>query len=95
MLWEMSALEWTLSFAFMSGMSYITGWFCDRIMSTAGFGHVGNWVVILSGVYAGMFVYNFYGHDLEAYPQQTLAVILGSAFLALFFMSSLKRIFSN
>ena len=95
MLWEMSTVDWILSFAFMSGMAYITGWFCDRILGPAGFGHVGNWLVILSGAYLGMYVYNVYGYDLEAHPGQTLAVILGSAFFALVSFGTFKRVFDR
>lgn len=94
MLWQMSTGDWIVSFAFMCGMAYIVGWFCDRIMNNAGFGHLGNWLVILIGAYGGMFAYNVYGYNLEAFPQWTLGVILGSSFMTLFLLSALKRVFS-
>ena len=92
MLWQLSTLEWIVSLSFFSAMAYISGWIADRIMAKAGFGHVGNWLLLLAGAYVGMYAYNFYGYDLNWYPLYSLTVILGSATVLLVFMSILKRV---
>ena len=95
MLWQMSTDEWLISLAFISGLAYITGWFSDRILGSAGFGHIGNWLVILLGAYGGMYLYNYYGYKLNQEPAHTLAVILGSALIALCSLCAVKRFFLN
>lgn len=91
MLWEIATTDWFVLVAFMSGMSYITGWFTDRILDTTGFGNIGNWLLIFSGSYGGLYIYNMQGYELHWDPVQTLGVIIGGAFLALFTACLAKR----
>lgn len=95
MLWQLSADEWIVSLAFICGLTYITGWISDRILDSTGFGHVGNWLVILAGTYSGMYVYNLQGYTLNQDPMYTLAVMLGSALVALVSLCLMKRFIYN
>ena len=92
MLWQLSTDQWMLSLAFISLLSYICGSIADRIMLSAGFGPMGNSILLLFGAYAGMYAYNVYGFQLNWYPLRTLAVILGSAVIMLITLSAVKRI---
>lgn len=89
----MSGQELIVSLAFFSSVTYMCGWLADRIMSSTGFGHIGNWLFLLGGAYSGMYAYNTYGYKLQTYPVWSLVVIVGAATLLLFFMSIVKRIF--
>ncbi len=91
MLWELSSTDWIVLLSFLSGVSYITAWFCDRILTTTGFGNIGNWVLILAGAYGGMYTYNSYGYELHWNPLHTLAVIVGSALISLIVACLAKR----
>lgn len=91
MLWDMSPNDWLISFAFLACFTYITGWFVDRILTDTGFGHVGNWLVILSGTYAGLFAVNLYGYELQWYPLFTLIATGAAAFMMLFILCFAKK----
>lgn len=91
MLWQLSLTEWLQSFAFIASLSYILGWFANGILHSNGFGHVGNWLVILAGSYLGLYVYNLQGYRIESEPNWTLAILFCSAFLALIVSITLKR----
>ena len=90
MLWHLSTEQWIISFSFLCTLSYICGWISDRIMGYAGFGHVGNWIIMLVGVYVGMYSYNIYGYQLDWYPVMSVAVVFGSATTLLIFLATLK-----
>ena len=93
MLWELSFTDWIMSLAFFSGITFLTGYFIDRILLTAGFGAIGNWLLILGGVYAGLYGLNMYGYELHWYPVITLSAAAGAATLSLVTMCLLKRMF--
>jgi predicted MFS family arabinose efflux permease len=92
MLWEMSGNDLLISFSFMACFTYITGWFTDRILESSGFGHIGNWLIVLVGGYAGIVGINMYGYDLEWFPMLTLAAIAGSALFMLLSLCVIKRL---
>lgn len=58
MLWDYSLDQWITTFSFACTMSFICGWIADRIMGYAGFGVIGNWLLLLIGAYVGLFTYN-------------------------------------
>lgn len=92
MLWELSTNEWIMSFAFFSSLTYLTGYFIDRLLLNAGFGTFGNWLLILMGVYAGIFALNMYGYEVHWYPLITMAAIVSSASMTLISMCLVKRL---
>ncbi len=91
MLWQLSLTEWLQSFAFIASLSYILGWFSNAIVHSNGFGHVGNWLVILAGSYLGLYVFNLQGYRFESNPNWTIAAVFVSAFVALIVGMLLKR----
>lgn len=91
MLWQLSTNDWVVSLAFISSMSYIIGWFCDHILGATGFGHIGNWLLILLGAYSGMYALNMYGYQLTWYPHYTLAAVLCGSLVTLISMCLIKR----
>jgi len=93
MLVDMSLNEWLMSIAFFSSFAFITGWLTDRILLNAGFGTVGNWMLLLMGTYAGLFAVNLYGYEFDWFPHITIAAVIGSATLLFLFMCTLKRVF--
>jgi len=95
MLYEMSDKDLIISFAFICCFSYIIGWLCDRILEKAGCGHIGNWLLILVGAYAGLYALNYSGYEFHWVPMYTLASALGGAFTMLFIMCFLKRFSRN
>ena len=92
MLWQLSLEQWFVSLSCIGGIAYICGWIADRIMATAGFGAIGNWLLLLIGAYAGMYGYNLYGYQLNWYPLTTLYVAVGSAFILLISFSIGRRV---
>jgi len=92
MLWEMSGSEWMISLAFFSCVSYLCGYIIDRIVATSGFGTIGNWLLILLGVYAGIFGLNKYGYEMHWYPLITLSTMVAAAAGTLLFMCTVKRV---
>ena len=93
MLWEMSTSEWVQSLAFFSSITYLSGYFIDGILNKAGFGTIGNWLLTLGGVYAGLLALNMYGYEMHWYPLITLSVIVATASATLIIMCGLKRVF--
>jgi uncharacterized membrane protein YeaQ/YmgE (transglycosylase-associated protein family) len=85
MLWHMSQYEWISSFGFVCCICYIVGWLSDGILKSVGFGHIGNWLILLIGSYAAMYSFNLYGYHLDWYPLFTLTVI--SSITCGFFLS--------
>lgn len=93
MLWEMSTSDFILSFSFICSFAFVTGWLTDRILLSAGFGSIGNWLLILMGSYAGMFAINSYGYELRYYPYITASSIVGGAIVLLLGLCTVKRVF--
>ncbi len=93
MLWKLSAAQWIMSFGFVCCLSYISGWLADGILKSAGFGHIGNWFIVLSGSYGAMYIFNTYGYTFKYDPIFTLGYISAGAGLFFLFMCVSKRIF--
>ncbi|MEM7068404.1 MAG: hypothetical protein AAF478_05920 [Pseudomonadota bacterium] len=92
MLWEMSTSEWITSLACFSAVAYLSGYFIDRILLNNGFGTIGNWLIILVGIYVGVFSLNKYGYEMHWYPLTTLSSMVAAAALTLMFMCATKRV---
>ena len=92
MLWEMSISEWIMSLSCFSAVAHICGFFIDRLLLRNGFGTIGNWLVILTGLYIGLFALNKYGYETHWYPLITLSSMVVAASVVLMFMCTLKRV---
>lgn len=93
MLWEMSTNDWMVSAAFFCCITYLTGYLADRILLSAGFGTIGNWLLLLAGCYAGMFGVNTYGFELDWYPYITVGAIVLASTGILMSLCVVKRVF--
>lgn len=93
MLWDMSLHNWMISLAFFSCFAFVTGWLTDRILLSAGFGTIGNWLLVLLGSYAGLLAVNLYGYNLEWYPMITISSVVICASGIFLTMCAIKRIF--
>lgn len=92
MLWELSTTEWISSFGFICCLSYIAGWLANTILEISGFGHIGNWLLLLLGAYTSMYVFNVKGYEFETDPLFTLACISGGAAFFFVMMCVTKRL---
>lgn len=90
MLWDLTTEQWIISFAFACALAFLCGWIADRIMGFAGFGVIGNWLLLLIGAYVGLYVYNRLGHTFDVRPVFTIAVAFGSAAAMLVTLSGIK-----
>ena len=93
MLEKMASIDWMVLMSFMICMSYVTGWFIDKILDKVGFGTIGNWLIIATGAISGMYACDIYWYPLDRFPEYALVSIVGGAFVTLLFMCVLKRIF--
>ena len=93
MLWDMSLNDWLVSAAFFSCICYITAFVADRILHKAGFGPIGNWLLLLAGCYSGLIAVNLYGFELDLFPQVTLAAVVLASSGVLISLCLVKRIF--
>jgi len=85
MIWYLTTEQLFLSFAFICTFTYVAGWVSDRIMGYAGFGTIGNWLILLVGTYVGMYSFNSFGHMFHWNPPLTIAVVAGTACTMLVF----------
>ena len=92
MLWKLSVLDWITSFGFLCCLTYICGWLADGLMKSAGFGHIGNWLLLLIGTYTAMYVFNMYGYSFRYDPVFTLAAISAGAGTFFIMMCVSKRV---
>lgn len=92
MLWDLSIAQFIVTGSFICCTSFICGMFADKILGRTGFGAFGNWICLLGGAYAGMYVYNSYGNFFSTNPTQTIFVTTGAAVLMLMFFMLIKRI---
>ena len=93
MLWELSTIEWVVSFGFICCLTYICGWLSDSLLGWSAFGHIGNWLLILIGAYTSMYVFNIYGYRFEYELLFTLAYISSGATAFFLCMCIIKYIF--
>jgi uncharacterized membrane protein YeaQ/YmgE (transglycosylase-associated protein family) len=89
MFWELAQDNTVLSFAVSCAMAFICGWIADRIMGYAGFGVIGNWLLILIGCYVGLIAYSMAGFVIDE-PQVLLAVAFGGGAVLLLLTASFK-----
>jgi uncharacterized membrane protein YeaQ/YmgE (transglycosylase-associated protein family) len=89
MFWELAQDNTVLAFAISCAMAFICGWIADRIMGYAGFGVIGNWLLILIGCYVGLIAYGMAGFVIDE-PQVLLAVAFGGGAMLLLLMASFK-----
>jgi len=92
MLWELSTLDWITSFGFICCFTYICGWLAEGLMKSSGFGHIGNWLLLLLGTYTAMYTFNMYGYEFRYDPLFTLACVSAGAGLFFLFMCISKRV---
>jgi uncharacterized membrane protein YeaQ/YmgE (transglycosylase-associated protein family) len=95
MIWELSTFQWIVSFGFISCLTYISGWLADGLMKSSGFGHIGNWLLLLLGSYTAMYTFNIYGYDFKYDPTFTLASISAGAAGFFLIICISKRIFAR
>ncbi len=95
MLSQFSTEQWILSFGFICTFTFVCGWIADRIMGYAGFGAYGNWIVLLTGTYLGMYGFNEFGHSFHWNPPLTIAATAGTASVLLLFPAIIKTIVSD
>lgn len=79
MLWELSTVEWITSFGFICCFTYICGWLAEGLLQSSGFGHIGNWLLLLIGSYTSMYVFNIYGFEFRHNPVFTLGYVSAGA----------------
>lgn len=79
MLWELSKTEWITSFGFICCFTYICGWLAEGLLNSSGFGHIGNWLLLLIGTYTAMYVFNVYGFEFRYNPLFTLGYVSAGA----------------
>ncbi len=79
MLWELSTNQWLLSLLFIVTLAFMCGYIADRIMGYAGFGVVGNWLLLAVGSFAGLYIYNLAGYRFEWHPQWAFAAAIAGA----------------
>ncbi|MCB1461895.1 MAG: hypothetical protein KDJ90_05595 [Nitratireductor sp.] len=92
MLWEMSTNFWIVSFTFACVMCFLCGWIADRIMGHAGFGVIGNWLLLLFGCYGALFVCNKLGLRFDGELQFAILIAFGGATVLLVALSAAKAI---
>lgn len=82
MIWKLSG-EWLfIAGAVVTMLSYILGYFIDKIMNSDGFGPFGNMVVISGGSFSGVYAYNWFGYRVDDL-REGVAVGLAGAFVLL------------
>ena len=82
MLWELSENSMIVSFTFLCTASFICGWLADRIMECAGFGVIGNWLLLFLGAFSALYAYNLYGMTLTYNHYYTIAAAsIGGTFV--------------
>jgi len=92
MIWELSGQQQVVTFSFACAMSFICGWIADRIMGAAGFGVIGNWLLLLAGTYVGLFAYNRLGYALGGDAAATILVAFGGATVMLVMLAGIKAV---
>lgn len=92
MLWELSSERMIVAFAFVCTMAFICGWLADRIMNSAGFGVIGNWLLLLTGSCVGLYTYNIYGYTLTHNGLYTLAIASIGGTMLLMTLATIKSL---
>ena len=92
MLWEMSTSYWIVSFSLACVLCFLCGWIADRIMGHAGFGVVGNWLLLLAGCYGVLFACNQFGYRFDGELPLTVLTAFGGATVLLVALSAAKAI---
>ncbi len=95
MIWELSPIQWIVSFGFISCLTYISGWLAEGLMKNTSFGHIGNWILLLLGSYTAIYVFNIKGYEFRTDPLFTLACISAGAGAFFLLMCISKRVFTR
>lgn len=90
MLWDLARDDFIVAMAFVCTTAFICGWLADRIMGFAGFGVIGNWLLLFAGASAGLYGLNWYGYRLAYEPMLTVSGGFGGAATVLLIMASFK-----
>jgi uncharacterized membrane protein YeaQ/YmgE (transglycosylase-associated protein family) len=90
MLWELSTNQWLLSVSFACALGFLCGFIADRIMGFAGFGIIGNWLMLTTGSFAGLYVYNLAGLRFEWHPLLAFGAAVAGATAMLVSFASMK-----
>jgi len=90
MIWEMSDQKLMVAFAFVCTAAFICGWIADRIMNSAGFGVIGNWLLLLAGACVGFYTYNRYGFTLTYNTVYTIGVGMAAGLSMLMVLAGIK-----
>jgi uncharacterized membrane protein YeaQ/YmgE (transglycosylase-associated protein family) len=90
MLWELSANQWLLSISFACTLGFLCGYIADRIMGHAGFGIIGNWLLLVAGSFAGLAIFNLAGMRFEWYPHMALGAAVTAATVVLIAIAGAK-----
>jgi uncharacterized membrane protein YeaQ/YmgE (transglycosylase-associated protein family) len=92
MLWDLARDDFIMSMTFVCTTAFICGWLADRIMGYAGFGVVGNWLLLFVGSFAALYAINWYGYKLNYDPVLTITAAFGGAAFLLLFLASFKAV---
>jgi uncharacterized membrane protein YeaQ/YmgE (transglycosylase-associated protein family) len=90
MLTELSTNQWMLSISFACTLGFLCGYIADRIMGYAGFGIIGNWLLLTVGSFVGLYLYNMAGMRFEWYPHMAFGTAVAGATIILMSIAGLK-----
>ncbi|HSO47858.1 MAG TPA: hypothetical protein VLQ68_08000 [Rhizobiaceae bacterium] len=90
MLLDLAQDDFIVAMAFVCTTSFICGWLADRIMGFAGFGVIGNWLLLFAGSCAALYGLDWYGVRMIYAPILTIATGFGGAAAMLLAMASFK-----
>jgi len=91
-LWDFSTEQWLVTFSFACTLAFLCGWIADRIMGYAGFGVIGNWLLLLAGAYVGFFAFNMLGYEMRTDLGLTFAVCFAAGTVMLVSLAGFKAI---
>ena len=90
MLWDLAKADFIVSFAFVCAIAFVCGWIADRALGYSGFGVIGNWLLLLTGAYVGLYAYNLYGYRFDWSAIMTIGVAAGGGAVMLLLLASVK-----
>jgi len=94
MLWEMHEQDLLIFFSAVACSTFLCGSIADRIIGSAGFTVLGNWLLFFAGATLGFYLQNYFGYRFKWYPEITLVVFFISGFAMLMVTMALKRVAS-
>lgn len=92
MIWKIDPFWLFFSFMLVTMLSYLFGYFLDRILNRDGFGPVGNMIFLVAGFFGSIYFSNLYGIRFWNVQVAVAAGLAGSfAMLTVFYV--LKALF--